>query len=104
MLNNAMTRQLNDLDKLTLIGPADPKLRSGIFTFSIEGLNPHDTAMILDEVANIMVRSGMYCVHSWCNINASQGSVRASLYIYNTLDEVKVFADTVKQVTKDLAE
>jgi cysteine desulfurase/selenocysteine lyase len=104
VLNDAMTRQLNDLDKLTLIGPADPKLRSGIFTFSIEGLNPHDTAMILDEVANIMVRSGMYCVHSWCNINASQGSVRASLYIYNTLDEVKVFADTVKQVTKDLAE
>jgi cysteine desulfurase/selenocysteine lyase len=102
-LNDAMTRQLNDLDKLTLIGPRDPKLRGGIFTFSVEGLNPHDMAMILDEVANIMVRSGMYCVHSWCNVHASEGSVRASLYIYNTLEEVKTFADTVKQVTKDLA-
>jgi cysteine desulfurase/selenocysteine lyase len=102
-LNEALTRELQDLDKLTLIGPSDPKLRSGVFTFSIEGLNPHDTAMILDEVANIMVRSGMYCVHSWCNIHASQGSVRASLYIYNTLQEVKTFSETVKQVTKDLA-
>jgi cysteine desulfurase/selenocysteine lyase len=103
ILNEALTTELQDLDKLTLIGPRDPKLRSGIFTFSIEGLNPHDMAMILDEVANIMVRSGMYCVHSWCNIHASQGSVRASLYIYNTLEEVKTFSETVKQVTKDLA-
>jgi cysteine desulfurase/selenocysteine lyase len=102
-LNEAMTEQLSGLDKLTLIGPNDPKLRSGIYTFNIEGLNPHDIAMILDEVANIMIRSGMHCVHSWFNAHALQGSARASSYIYNTLEEVRTFADTVKQVTKDLA-
>ena len=72
-------------------------------SFNIEGMNPHDVAMILDELANIMVRSGKYCVHSWFNACGLQGSVRASLYIYNTLEEVKTFTDTVKQIVKDLS-
>ncbi|WXG43775.1 MAG: cysteine desulfurase [Promethearchaeati archaeon SRVP18_Atabeyarchaeia-1] len=102
-LNRAMTQQLADVDKLTLIGPHEPSLRRGIFSFNVKGMNPHDVAMILDEVANIMIRSGRHCVHSWFNAHGLEGSARASLYFYNTLKEVKIFTDTVRQVVKDLA-
>jgi cysteine desulfurase/selenocysteine lyase len=102
-LNQAMTEQLADVDKLTLIGPRDPKLRRGIFSFNVEGMNPHDVAMILDEIANVMIRSGRHCVHSWFNAHKLEGSARASLYFYNTLEEVKIFTDTLRQVIKDLA-
>nr|MDO8133555.1 aminotransferase class V-fold PLP-dependent enzyme [Candidatus Njordarchaeum guaymaensis] len=102
-LNAAMTEQLSEVEKVAFIGPRDPRLRGPIMSFNIEGMNPHDVAMILDEIANIMVRSGKHCVHSWFNAHGLQGSVRASLYVYNTLEEVKTFTDTVKQIVKDLA-
>lgn len=102
-LNKAMTEQLADVENLTLIGPREPKLRRGIFSFNVKGMNPHDVAMVLDEIANIMIRSGRHCVHSWFNAHGLEGSARASLYFYNTLEEVKVFTDTLAQVIKDLA-
>jgi len=101
-LNVAMTEQLNNVEKVMFIGPRDPKLRGGIMSFNIEGMNPHDVAMILDEIANIMVRSGKHCVHSWFNAHGLEGSVRTSLYLYNTLEEVGTFTTTVKQIVKDL--
>jgi cysteine desulfurase/selenocysteine lyase len=102
-LNEAITRQMSEVEKVTFVGPRDPKLRGAILSFNIEGMNPHDVAMILDELANVMVRSGKYCVHSWFNACKLEGSVRASLYLYNTLQEVTTFTDTVRQIVKDLA-
>jgi selenocysteine lyase/cysteine desulfurase len=48
-----------------------------------------------------MVRSGMFCVNSWFNahrISRNVTAVRVSLYMYNTLDECKVFLDTVREI------
>jgi cysteine desulfurase/selenocysteine lyase len=56
-------------------------------------MEPHDVAMILDEVANIMIRSGMHCNNSWFNAHGIKGSARASFYIYNTEDEVQTFKE-----------
>jgi cysteine desulfurase/selenocysteine lyase len=51
-------------------------------------------------MANIAVRSGQHCVHSWFNAHNLPGSVRASLYLYNTKDEAKVFIDTLKKIAE----
>ena len=58
--------------------------------------------MILSESANIMTRSGMHCVHSWFNKNKLNGSLRASLYFYNTLDEADIFISEFKKVIESL--
>ena len=100
-LTEIITKGFKDVDGLKIIGPADPALRGGIASFNIEGMEPHDIAMILDEVANIMIRSGMHCVHSWFNAHNMRGSARASLYIYNTEEEAKLLVDTVKDVVKN---
>jgi cysteine desulfurase/selenocysteine lyase len=102
-LNSAITEHLSKIEKITFVGPRDPRLRGCILSFNVEGMNPHDVAMILDEISNIMVRSGKHCVHSWFNAHGLEGSVRASLYLYNTLEEVETFAGTLGQVVKDLA-
>ena len=31
----------------------------------MDGLPAHDVALLLDEAAGVMVRSGQHCVHSW---------------------------------------
>ncbi len=102
LLNQAIDNGLRDISGLNIIGPADPTLRGGISTFYIKGIDSHRIALMLDQMANIMVRSGQHCVHSWFNYNNILGSVRASTYFYNTLDEVGIFIDNLKKIRKVL--
>jgi len=101
-LNESITAQIKDIPRLKLIGPADPKLRGGIVTFYLEGVDSHRIALMLDQMASIMVRSGQHCVHSWFNAHHIQGSVRASLYFYNTQEEAALFISSLKKIEKVL--
>jgi cysteine desulfurase/selenocysteine lyase len=87
---------------LKLIGPSDPSRRGGITTFYIEGIDSHRVAIMLDQMANVCVRSGQHCVHSWFNAHNIKGSVRSSVYFYNTLSEVEIFVDNLKKIRKVL--
>jgi cysteine desulfurase/selenocysteine lyase len=95
-LNKTLTEGIASFAEI--LGPADPAKRSGVVSFNIPGVDPHDVAMMLDEMENICVRSGAHCVHSWFNTHNLRGSVRASLYLYNTLEECTKFIDTMKKV------
>ena len=63
-------------------------------------MKPHDIAGMLDAGKRILVRSGAHCVHSWFNKHDLHGSVRASVYLYNTEEEAECFVDEVKKLTK----
>lgn len=102
LLNQYISAEIKAITGLKLIGPADPKLRGGIVTFYIEGIDSHRIALMLDQMANIMVRSGQHCVHSWFDAHHIAGSVRASLYFYNTLDEAECFVSNLKKIRKVL--
>ncbi len=97
-LNTIMTSKLDNISNVHIIGPKEPEKRAGIVAFWVDDMDAHDLAMILDEVANIMVRSGMHCVHSWFNSRGINGSTRASAYLYNTEEEAKIFGDTLEEV------
>ena len=99
-LNKKITEELLKVDRIKLIGPEDASLRSGIFSFNIEGVDSHNVAIMLDSSANIMIRSGAHCVHSWFNAHNLKGSARASFYLYNTELEADLFIDEVKKIVK----
>lgn len=101
-INEAITAAIKDIPRLHLIGPADPKLRGGIVSFYIDGIDSHRIALMLDQMASIQVRSGQHCVHSWFNAHQIKGSVRASAYFYNTLDEAALFASSLQKIIKVL--
>src|SRR4030067_678980 len=71
------------------------KLRSGrLFIYIILRMKPGSSWMLRsDETANIAVRSGAFCVHSWFNYRKCEAAVRASVYLYNTEDEARKFVD-----------
>ena len=102
LLNEAITTEISNLPDLKLLGPADPRLRGGVVSFYIENIDSHRIALMLDQMANIAVRSGQHCVHSWFNARHLAGSVRASVYFYNTLEEVSVFVSSLKKIRKVL--
>jgi len=99
-LNKIITEGIMDIKGMKIIGPADPSLRGGIVSFNIDGMFPHDIAIMLDDIANIMIRSGAHCVHSWFNNNALKGSARASLYLYNTKEEAELFVEKLKEIAQ----
>jgi len=98
-LNRIATDGLKE--HVDILGPEDPKLRSGIFSFNTKNkMDFHEVALMLDSYANIMIRSGRHCVHSWFNANRIDGSARASFYLYNTEDEAKLFVEKLKEIMK----
>ncbi|MFH1623260.1 MAG: aminotransferase class V-fold PLP-dependent enzyme [Candidatus Aenigmatarchaeota archaeon] len=99
-LNKIITDGISGIRGLTMLGPADPMLRGGIVSFNIEGMFPHDIAIMLDDSANIMIRSGAHCVHSWFNAHLLRGSARASLYLYNTKEEAATFVEKLKEIAQ----
>jgi cysteine desulfurase/selenocysteine lyase len=101
-INEFITKEISCIPRLCMIGPADPELRGGIFTFYLKGVDSHQVALMLDQTAGVLVRSGQHCVHSWFNAHGIPGSVRASVYFYNTLAEAELFVSQLKKIAKVL--
>ncbi len=99
-LNQVVHEGLVQIEGVSIIGVNDPLERGGITSFKIEGVQYHDVAMIMNRNYNLMVRSGQHCVHSWFDANGIDGSVRASLYLYNTREEVETLVEATETIAK----
>lgn len=99
-LNTYITDELQKIPQIKIIGPKDPKYRSGIINFYIEGMDMHKFAIMLDEMANIEIRSGQHCVHSWFTGKKCLNSARVSLYLYNTIEEAEAFITNLNKIIK----
>ncbi|MBR2254409.1 MAG: cysteine desulfurase [Candidatus Methanomethylophilaceae archaeon] len=100
LLMERMFKGLEDLGNVHVVGPSDPKEHSGVLSFNIDGLSSHDIGMMLDSMAGIMIRSGMHCSHPFYVSRGIDGSARASTYLYNSVDEIDVFCDTVVRISE----
>jgi len=98
-LNAFITNELKVIPAIRIIGPQDPALRSGIFNFYMPGVNMHQIALMLDETAQVMIRSGQHCVHSWFKDRGIENSARISVYFYNTVEEAKRCVDALKKIS-----
>ena len=97
-LNKRLSEGLSSLG-VHILGPKNPELRGGIVSFNVGKMSSHEVALMLDNY-NIAVRSGMHCVHSWFNAHKLAGSARASLYLYNTPEEVDFMIEKMKDIAK----
>ncbi len=96
-LLNEATERLKEIPGLTIIGEADQKI--AVISFIIEGLHHFDIGMMLDA-KGIAVRTGHHCTQPLMNRFGIDGTVRVSFSIYNTLEEVSIFADSLKQIVE----
>ncbi|MDR0309572.1 MAG: cysteine desulfurase [Candidatus Methanoplasma sp.] len=91
-LMRSIFKRTEGIEGLSAVGPKDPDRRCAAFSFNIEGLSPHDIAMMLDKMDNIMIRSGMHCAHPFFSSRGIEGSARASVYLYNNEKDIERFA------------
>ncbi len=95
--------RLQEIPKINIVDPLlDSAMglpnRSNIVSLSIEGISPHDVAMMLDEMGNIIVRSGLICNHPGIYALGLEGVLQVSTHIYNNNEDIEVFTETLKQV------
>ena len=75
--------------------------RGGVVSFLVEGLLPHEVALMLDQASNISVRSGHHCcIPLMKHMGLKYGTVRASVYLYNTSEEIDKLLATIEQIAK----
>ncbi len=99
MLTEAALKGLAEIPGVRIVGPVDAVDRGGAVSFVVEGIHAHDAGQVLDSLG-IEVRVGHHCAWPLHRRLNAAASVRASFYLYNTLDEVQALVDGVRETQK----
>ncbi|HEV2166666.1 MAG TPA: aminotransferase class V-fold PLP-dependent enzyme, partial [Thermoplasmata archaeon] len=97
-LNAYVTRELAGRERVHVLGPDSASDRPSIFAFTLDGIDPSDGALFLDESHRILLRSGMHCVHSWYRARGLSGNLRASFYLYNDRSDARALVHGVGEL------
>jgi cysteine desulfurase/selenocysteine lyase len=94
------TRRLLEIPGLRLIGTA--KEKEGILSFVLEGIHPHDVGTILDQ-EGIAIRTGHHCAQPLMERFGVPATARASLALYNTVEEMDALVRGIEKVREVFA-
>jgi cysteine desulfurase/selenocysteine lyase len=94
------TKRLLEIPGLRLIGTA--KEKEGILSFVLEGIHPHDVGTILDQ-EGIAIRTGHHCAQPLMDRFGVPATARASLALYNTVEEMDALANGLEKVREVFA-
>jgi cysteine desulfurase / selenocysteine lyase len=94
------TKRLLEIPGLRLIGTA--KEKEGILSFVLEGIHPHDIGTILDR-EGIAIRTGHHCAQPLMKRFGVPATARASLALYNTIEEIDALANGLQKVREVFA-
>ena len=101
-LTNYAYEQLSNLGEIKIFGPTDVKSRTGLISFTMKGIHPHDIASILDYEC-IAVRAGLHCAQLLMDELGVPATTRISFNIYNTVEDVDQLMDGLKKVRSVLS-
>jgi cysteine desulfurase/selenocysteine lyase len=87
------SQRLAGVDGVTIHGPP-PAERSGVVSFSLDGVHPHDLSTVLDE-RGVCIRAGTHCAQPLMRRLGVMATARASFYLYNDADDVEALVDGV---------
>jgi len=92
-LKNYLLSELNKIKGIEIYN--NPDIATVIF--NVKNIHAHDAATMYD-MFNICVRAGHNCVQSFVNYIGQVSVLRASLYFYNTKEEIDKFIEATKQI------
>jgi cysteine desulfurase/selenocysteine lyase len=99
LLDHAIST-LSRMPGLRIIGK--PRERAAILSFVVEGVHPHDVGTLLDR-EGVAVRAGHHCCQPLMTRLGLAATVRASLALYNTRDEIDALAAAVSHAREMFA-
>ncbi|WJZ02701.1 cysteine desulfurase [Corynebacterium freiburgense] len=87
MLTQYGLEQLQTVPGLRIVGPTDMQDRGSAMSFVVDGIHPHDLGQVLDE-HGVAIRVGHHCAWPIHRSLKVQSTARASVYLYNTKEEI----------------
>ncbi|MBR6071968.1 MAG: cysteine desulfurase [Acholeplasmatales bacterium] len=87
---------IKELEKIDGVIIYNKTAETGIISFNIEGIHPHDAASVFDN-NDVCIRAGHHCaqlITTWLN---TIGTIRASFYFYNREEDIDRFIKAVKE-------
>ena len=94
------TARVREIRGARIIGEAREK--TGVLSFLLEGVHPHDAGTILDR-EGVAVRTGQHCAQPVMDRYGVTATIRASLGIYNTREEIDVLVHALERVREVFA-
>ena len=94
------TARVRDIPGTRIVGEARDK--TGVLSFLIDGVHPHDAGTILDT-EGIAVRTGQHCAQPVMDRYGITATIRASLGLYNTRDDIDAFVRALTRVRQVFA-
>jgi cysteine desulfurase/selenocysteine lyase len=95
------TERLRAIDGVCIYGPK-PSERSGVVSFSVAGIHPHDLSTVLDE-DGVCIRAGQHCAQPLMRRLGVSATARASFYLYNDEADVEALVRGVQRAKEVFA-
>ncbi|MFP4288996.1 MAG: cysteine desulfurase [Bacteroidales bacterium] len=99
-LHDYTVEKLSGLDNIRFIGTASEK--TSVISFLFNDIHPYDTGTILDKMG-IAVRTGHLCAQPLMDLFNIPGTVRVSLALYNTFEEIDQLTEALIKVREMFA-
>lgn len=93
------TEKLAEIPGMRFIGTAEKKC--SVISFVIDGTHPYDVGVILDKLG-IAVRTGHHCAQPVMDRFGIPGTIRASLAVYNTKEEIDILVAGIQRAVNML--
>lgn len=98
-LVTAACEALEAVGGIRIFGPRDPELRSGVVSFEVEGVHPHDVATVLDA-HGVAIRAGHHCAQPLMRRLGVPATNRASFYVYNARADIDRLVEGLGEVRR----
>ena len=85
-LTEDLLTKLLAIEEVAVVGPRTMEARGGALSFTVSGIHPHDLGQFLDS-QGIAVRTGHHCAWPLTRSLGVPATTRASLYLYNTIED-----------------
>lgn len=102
-LTSYALEKLKNVSGLTIYGPQKSNGRIGVISFNLKNIHPHDLATALD-LNGIEVRAGRHCAQPLMASLNTESTVRASLSIYNTKDDIDKLVSSLHEAKEFFSE
>lgn len=99
-LTAQLLNKLSKIPGLIIYGPQDPDRQVAVVSFNVPKVNPEEVGTVLDEVFNVMIRTGLHCspqAHQTIG-TIETGTVRVSPGFFSTSDEIDYFIDAIREI------
>ena len=96
-LTNYALEKLKKINSVNIVG--NPKNKTGVISFTIKGIHPHDISTIVDE-EGVAIRAGHHCcqiLHQRLKLSAT---ARASIGVYNNKEDIDVLCNAIENCMK----